>query len=279
MSLTKACLPVGREFIKVIIIVAIAVPIINLVAATVWVGPTNTPPNGNAEAPVNVSANSQEKLGDLTIHRTEGGYDVGSFTTDILQGLGGALFNKNQLLDDKKVIIQTDGNVGIGTVSPQGPAPNNKPANLDVNDVYLRSTDQWVSKMSGGGGGGLPVGYEYVIFQIPPEARIFKIGTTAKAVCKIFSDKDLYLRGEIKHDDGILKTRAYMTGNYIANPPEAGNCDSGWINGLNASCSSTKPGRYAIAVDAKASTLGINVSARWCRGLFCWSCTDDAVWR
>ena len=34
MGLTKACLPVGREFIKVVIIVAIAVPIINLVAAT-----------------------------------------------------------------------------------------------------------------------------------------------------------------------------------------------------------------------------------------------------
>ena len=50
-----------REFIKVVIIVAIAVPFISLFAA--WTGPTASPPNGNAEAPINVGPLDQIKSG------------------------------------------------------------------------------------------------------------------------------------------------------------------------------------------------------------------------
>jgi len=37
-------------------------------------------------------------------------------------------------------------NVGIGTISPTNPAPNTQQGNLDVNDVYLRSLDKWISQ-------------------------------------------------------------------------------------------------------------------------------------
>lgn len=51
-------------------------------------------------------------------------------------------------VDDSTSLI-VEGNVGMGTTTPQSPAPNNQPGNLDVNDVYLRSTGQWVSQGSG----------------------------------------------------------------------------------------------------------------------------------
>lgn len=54
--------------------------------------------------------------------------------------------------------IDQDGNVGVGTTNPHSPAPNNLEGNLDVNDVYLRSTGQWVSE------GGSGVSYTHYCF-------------------------------------------------------------------------------------------------------------------
>lgn len=51
-----------KEFIKVIIIVAIAIPVINIMAA-VWTGPTTAPPGGNAAAPINAGPLDQIKSG------------------------------------------------------------------------------------------------------------------------------------------------------------------------------------------------------------------------
>lgn len=48
------------------------------------------------------------------------------------------------------VLARDGGNVGIGTTSPKSPAPNNQAGNLDVNDVYLRSTSRWLSQSGGG---------------------------------------------------------------------------------------------------------------------------------
>jgi hypothetical protein len=42
------------------------------------------------------------------------------------------------------------GNVGIGTTSPQTPAPNALAGNLDVNDIYSRSQGRWVSQLTFG---------------------------------------------------------------------------------------------------------------------------------
>lgn len=47
------------------------------------------------------------------------------------------------------IVIKSDGNVGIGTPIPTSvasPANNQATANLDLNDVYLRSTGRWVSQ-------------------------------------------------------------------------------------------------------------------------------------
>ena len=57
-----------KEFIKVIIIVVIAVPFISLFAA--WTGPTGAPPTNNADAPINVGSIFQKKIGGIEL---EGG--------------------------------------------------------------------------------------------------------------------------------------------------------------------------------------------------------------
>jgi len=54
-------------------------------------------------------------------------------------------------IEDTAMVIRGNGNVGIGTTSPETPAPNGNPGNLDVNDIYLRSIGQWVSAVVGGG--------------------------------------------------------------------------------------------------------------------------------
>lgn len=54
--------------------------------------------------------------------------------------------------------ITAVGNVGIGTLTPQTPAPNAQPANLDANDVWVRAANggagQWVSAIAAAAGGG-----------------------------------------------------------------------------------------------------------------------------
>jgi len=52
---------------------------------------------------------------------------------------------RNPTYADGSLYVQD--NVGIGTTSPQTPAPNALTGNLDVNDIYLRSTSQWVSQI------------------------------------------------------------------------------------------------------------------------------------
>ena len=58
-------------------------------------------------------------------------------------------------------INQTFGNVGIGTTTPQQTSPTNSlsTGNLDVNDVFLRSTGQWLSQSGGGGSSFTANGY------------------------------------------------------------------------------------------------------------------------
>ncbi|MFH1198607.1 MAG: hypothetical protein V1650_00360 [Candidatus Omnitrophota bacterium] len=53
-------------------------------------------------------------------------------------------------------IMGREGNVGIGTDLPKDGSPNNKPSNLDVNDIWLRSvgvSGQWLSTLIGAGAG------------------------------------------------------------------------------------------------------------------------------
>ena len=53
-------------------------------------------------------------------------------------------------LSDNDLYVQ--GKIGIGTTTPQTPAPNALSGNMDVNDIYLRSVGGWVSAAVGGGG-------------------------------------------------------------------------------------------------------------------------------
>ena len=48
---------------------------------------------------------------------------------------------------DMFVTIDTTGNVGVGTTTPNTAAPNGLSGNIDVNDVYLRSVGRWASQV------------------------------------------------------------------------------------------------------------------------------------
>lgn len=74
-------------------------------------------------------------------------------------GLGYAMFH--HYMDNGLAFIRIDKNadndaagrlailassVGIGTTAPQSPALNGQPGNLDVNDIWVRSTNKWLSE-------------------------------------------------------------------------------------------------------------------------------------
>lgn len=66
-------------------------------------------------------------------------------------GMGGEDYNVfTEYRGNSLLVVKNNGNVGIGTATPKTPAPNNLSANLDVNDVYLRSNGKWASQSSGG---------------------------------------------------------------------------------------------------------------------------------
>src|SRR3989338_2205500 len=87
------------------------------IALAVWIGPSQNPPEGNVAEPFNVSSNTQILQGSKTIQ--------GNQITDILYlGLGTAIngiLGVNGITQFFSVPISAifDGNVGIGTASPQ----------------------------------------------------------------------------------------------------------------------------------------------------------------
>src|SRR3990167_1937231 len=87
------------------------------IALAVWTGPSQNPPGGNVAEPLNVSSNTQILQGSKTIQ--------GNQITDILYlGLGTAIngiLGVNGIAQFFSVPISAifDGNVGIGTASPQ----------------------------------------------------------------------------------------------------------------------------------------------------------------
>jgi len=101
-------LSIGAGFVASIVLVAFTV--------YAWTGPTSAPPNGNVAAPVNVSINSQVKLGGLwaTSMGTDSGYCIGSSCITSWAGMVGP-----------------QGPVGAtgatGATGPQGPAGSGTP--------------------------------------------------------------------------------------------------------------------------------------------------------
>jgi len=56
----------------------------------------------------------------------------------------GATYSTAAVAPDNAII---EGNLGVGTLNPRQPAPNGQAkGNADVNDIYLRSVDRWLSQ-------------------------------------------------------------------------------------------------------------------------------------
>jgi len=114
----------------------------------------------------------------------------------------------------ERLTILQDGNVGIGTTSPKGDAPNGQPGNLDVNDVYLRAanggTGGWVSQSNkmtylnrvlvGIGVGAGSLGYPS---EIPTTATniivTFHVMTRSKQNCELYASADNFGERSFAH--------------------------------------------------------------------------------
>ena len=79
--------------------------------AFAWQEPSQTPPQGNAPAPINVSDTDQSKLGGLGL-----GGGVGQ-ALQWFKNIGGTLYIQNAA-GTSSVVIGQDGKVGIGTTAP-----------------------------------------------------------------------------------------------------------------------------------------------------------------
>jgi len=84
--------------------------VIGLVYA--WTAPTQNPPAGNVEAPINVSDSAQSKLGNFGLGGGEGQ------SLYWLKNIGGTLYFSSTDPSGDRVVIGQDGNVGIGTTEP-----------------------------------------------------------------------------------------------------------------------------------------------------------------
>ncbi len=88
--------------------------------------------------------------------------------------IGASYYNPAGTSINDPADLIVEGNVGIGTTSPHSVPPNGNTGNLDVNDIYLRATGNWMSQGVGllncevhtcsyGGGSGCtvhcPAGY------------------------------------------------------------------------------------------------------------------------
>jgi len=85
--------------------------VIGLVYA--WTAPTQNPPAGNVEAPINVSDSAQSKLGNFGLGGGEGQ------SLYWLKNIGGTLYFSSTDPSGDRVVIGQDGNVGIGKNDPQ----------------------------------------------------------------------------------------------------------------------------------------------------------------
>jgi len=88
-----------------------ALLVISLVYAS-WTAPSQDPPNGNVEAPINVSDAAQSKLGNFGLGGGEGQ------PLYWLKNVGGALYFSSTNPAGDRIVIGQDGNVGIGTTTP-----------------------------------------------------------------------------------------------------------------------------------------------------------------
>ena len=132
--------------------------VVSLVYAS-WTAPTQDPPDGNVEAPINVSDIAQSKLGDFGL-----GGGVGQ-PLYWLKNVGGTLYFSSTNPAGDRIIIGQDGKVGIGVPGPaeklevDGAIKIGTTSNTNAGTIRWTGTDfegytgsNWVSLTSGGGG-------------------------------------------------------------------------------------------------------------------------------
>jgi len=88
-----------------------ALLVVSLVYAS-WTAPGQNPPDGNVEAPINVSDTAQSKLGNFGLG---GGAGQSLYW---LKNIGGTLYFSSTDPSGDRVVIGQDGKVGIGTTTP-----------------------------------------------------------------------------------------------------------------------------------------------------------------
>jgi len=124
-----------------------------------WTAPSQDPPGGNVEAPINVSDTAQSKLGDFGLG---GGAGQPLYW---LKNIGGALYFSSTNPAGDRVVIGQDGKVGIGITGPaeklevNGAIKIGTTSNTNAGTIRWTGTDfegytgsNWVSLTSGGGG-------------------------------------------------------------------------------------------------------------------------------
>ncbi len=122
--MVKTILQTIKQFFITIIVCSVLLVGVGIVYS--WTGPTQAPPAGNVDAPINVSANSQIKSGALQVN-------------------GFRNYLGNTVLD---------GSVGIGISTPG--SYGGKQSKLDItgytatNDVWLKDVSKWASQVGGG---------------------------------------------------------------------------------------------------------------------------------
>ena len=140
-------------------------------AFAAWNGPTQAPPNGNTDTPLNVSAVNQTKAGSLTlgvsvlspvfVDSDNTGYRVDPNGTSVVNELYsyGAIYSQARnysKTDDWALTTYT----AAGGTNAQ---PGNPRSSIYTNDVYIRSgkngAGAWVSDLTSGSSGGGSLGY------------------------------------------------------------------------------------------------------------------------
>lgn len=105
----------SHDFLKfsAIGVSALAATLALCFAILAWQSPTAAPPADNADAPINTGSDSQIKAGDL-------GFKNGTNDPYYIH-MDGASFSLKNNSGSERFIVDQDGHVGIGTVSPSQP--------------------------------------------------------------------------------------------------------------------------------------------------------------
>ena len=116
---------------------------IGLQYVAAWTEPTSSPPADNVGAPITTGPQAQEKSGTISINRWDSQYLAGYGTSANKRSIGGAYGW------DREVLYINGFNDWANGVSIGGNTYINGTANID--DVYIRSSGEWVSELGGNG--------------------------------------------------------------------------------------------------------------------------------